>query len=230
MDWFTDLLDTLVVMWFLFKPVFHFLSWASKPPVIIGTCLGVHEGGASQKMCGLFTPSPQEASSCFGLDLTAQWVLWNLESAWLASAASHSGSDVGMIARAGFPPDCFWSGIKGSWEKIGVEVMSSFRGPLGWNWARLLGSRLASTDRIIPSLGLVRITSKASEGFRKPRCAWVPTLECFPLTAIHTPVFWFECWTYIPIFYLIINQRIAVATAHQYLTSNLSNTVEKASK
>lgn len=99
----------------------------------------------------------------------------------------------GNDCKSWFPPDCFWSGIKGSWEKTEAEVISSFRGPLGWNWAGLLGSRLASTDRIIPSLGLVRrITSKASEGFRKPRCVWVPTLECFPLTAIHRPVVWFE--------------------------------------
>lgn len=166
MDWFTDLLDT-VVLWFLFKPVFHFLSCASKPPVIISTCLDVHEGGASQKMCGLFTPG-------------SLILLWPGLEGWvgpLKFAVSLARicritfwGDVGMIARAGFIPDCFWNGIEGSWEKTEVEIISSFRGSLIWNWAGLLGSKLTSTDRIIPSLGLDRrITSKASEDFRKTK-------------------------------------------------------------
>lgn len=98
MYWFTDLLDTLVVMWFLFKLVSQLLSWASKvATVTVSACFSVHEGGTSQKIFGLclFTVSPQEALSCFGQDFKAQWILWNLESAWLVSAVSRSGSILG---------------------------------------------------------------------------------------------------------------------------------------
>lgn len=66
----------------------------------------------------------------------------------------------------GLLPLWVWSGIKGSGERTGA-----WSWPWGWPWARWLGSRLASPDRILPSLGLVRgITSKTWEDFREATC------------------------------------------------------------
>lgn len=125
--WFTDILDTLVVMWFLFKLVFHFLSRANKLPLLLFVLASVCMREVQVRKC-LFTALPQESSSCFGLDLKAQWVLWNLGSAWFASAASHSGSAWGTQGSCG--NDC-WSWF---FFQHGFWVVLSAPEKRVWSW------------------------------------------------------------------------------------------------
>lgn len=174
MYWFTDLLDTWVVMWFPFKLDFQFLSWANKLLLFLllvpSPCAWERCQPKSAGAVCFYGFIPR-GLSCFGLDLKAQWVLWSLQSAWLWSVTfwEHFGKTRKLWKwwqELGLFPVWVWNGIKGSREKTGA-----WSWPRGWPWARWFGSRLASRDRILPSSGLVRgITSIAWEDFREPAC------------------------------------------------------------